>query len=48
MKSKKTKIKVPKGFAYNPDLDKYKDVILFKKKVERAEQILKLAKLPNV
>jgi hypothetical protein len=48
MKSKKTKIKIPKGFTYNPDLDKYKDVVLFKEKLERANQILKVAKLPKI
>jgi len=47
MKAKKTKIKLPKGFKYNPELDKYKDVVLFPKKVEQANELLKKAPIPK-
>ena len=48
MKPKKSKIKVPKGFTRNPDLDKYANTVFFKKKVERANQIIKIAALPKI
>jgi hypothetical protein len=47
MKDRKPKIKLPKGFKYNPELDKYKDVILFPEKVARANEILKKSPIPK-
>lgn len=44
----KTKIKkLPAGYSYNPELDKYANVELFKDKVEKAKKILKAAVLPK-
>lgn len=48
MKAKKPKAKLPKGFTRNPELDKYASKVLFKEKVERANQILKAAGLPKI
>lgn len=47
--SLKIKIRNPKKIKvrYNPDLDKYEDVILFPEKVALAEKILKNVKLPK-
>ena len=47
MKDKKPKIKLPKGVKYNPELDKYKDVVLFPKKLEQANELLKKAPIPQ-
>ena len=48
MKGKKTKQpKMPKGYVYNPELDKYADKVLFPKKVEEINRILKEAGLPK-
>lgn len=46
--AKKSKIKEPNGFTRNPHLDKYANIVLFKKKVERANRIVKIAGLPKV
>lgn len=48
MKAKKSKIKLPKGFRYNPELNKYSNVVLFPEKVKRANEILKKAPLPKI
>ena len=60
MKVKKTKSNLPKRnnvehYAvydprdhYDPELDKYKGVSLFPKKVARANEALKNVKLPNL
>lgn len=48
MKAKDKIKKLPKGFTKNPDLDKYADKELFKEKIEKAKQILKIAGLPKV
>ena len=47
MKGKKPKIKLPKGVKYNPELDKYKDVVLFPEKLARANELLKKAPIPK-
>lgn len=48
MKGKKAKKKkMPQDWVYNPELDKYKDVVLFPKKLERANEILKKAPIPR-
>ena len=48
MKVKKIKIKkLPKGVTYNPELDKYSNVVLFPEKVARANEILKKAPVPK-
>lgn len=44
----KTKIKkLPIGYSYNPELDKYANIELFKDKVEKAKKILKTVDLPK-
>lgn len=47
MKGKKTSKKPLKGFIKNPELDKFSNKVLFKKKVEMANHILKTAGIPN-
>jgi hypothetical protein len=47
MKGKKLKIKLPKGVKYNPELDKYSNVVLFPEKVKQANELLKKAPIPK-
>ena len=48
MKVKKTKIKkLPKGVTYDPELDKYKNVVLFPKKLARVNEILDKTPVPQ-
>lgn len=48
MKMKKAKKKkMPKDWVYNPELDKYSNVVLFPKKLELANEILKKAPVPK-
>jgi hypothetical protein len=48
MKVKKPKIKLPKGFKHNPELNKYSNVVLFPDKLARANEILKKAPPPKI
>lgn len=48
MKVKKPKVKLPKGFKHNPELNKYSSVVLFPDKLARANEILKKTKLPKI
>ena len=47
MKTKKQEPKLPKGVRINPELDKYKDIVLFPEKVKMANHILKTVGLPK-
>ncbi len=48
MKTQRKLSKLPKGVKVNPDLDKYRDVILFPEKVKKANHILKTVGLPKI
>lgn len=48
MKVKKPKIKkLPPDCIYDPELDKYKNVVLFPKKLELANKLLEKAPIPQ-
>ena len=47
IKTKKKKEELPKGATYNPELDKYANQELFKDKVDKANEIIKKAGVPN-
>ncbi len=48
MKDKKEKIKIPKGYLRNPELNKYADIVLFPNKLKRVNAILKTAGIPKI
>lgn len=47
MKTEIKKKKLPKGYTRNTELDKYVNKVLFKEKLEKATEFIKIAGVPK-